>query len=94
MLLLLAAITLLLIDWRQTLHIFERGRWEKNRVIRWAHARWGRRGVDGYFACWIAGVLLADAFVPWDWARIAIVSLVVLVQAVVVIRNHRRGIKL
>lgn len=91
--LLVILLALLLVDWRQTLAIFAVGRWETNRVIRWAHARWGRRGIDGYFACWVAAVLLFDAFVPWGWARIAGVALVVLVQAVVVVRNHRRGIR-
>ena len=52
---LIAAVALLAIDWRQTLTIFRRGRREKNRVIRWAHARWGLHGIDGYFLVCVAG---------------------------------------
>lgn len=88
--LLLAAIALLLVDWRQTLAIFAARRWETNRVIRWAFARWGRRGVDGYFAVWVAGVVLFHSFVPYGFVGSALVALV---QAVVVVRNHRRGIR-
>ena len=87
---LLAAVALLLIDWRQTLTIFHRGRRELNPVIRWAYARWGRRGVDGYFAVWIAGVALFHSSVPYGFVGSALVALV---QAVVVVRNHRRGIR-
>jgi hypothetical protein len=88
---LLAAVALLLIDWRQTLTIFRRGRREKNRAIRWAYARWGRRGIDGYFACWVAGVALFHSLVPYGFVGSALVALV---QTVVVVRNHRHGIRL
>jgi hypothetical protein len=88
---LLAAVLLLAIDWRQTLTIFRRGRREKNRVIRWAYARWGRHGIDGYFACWVAGVALFHSLVPYGFVGSALVALV---QTVVVVRNHRHGIRL
>jgi hypothetical protein len=88
--LIIAAIVLLVIDCLQTRYIFAHGRGEKNRVIRWAYARWGRRGIDGYFAAWVAGVALFHAFVPYGFIGSALVALV---QAVVVVRNHRRGIR-
>lgn len=81
---------LLIVDWRQTLTIFRSGRRELNPVIRWAYARWGRRGIDGYFAAWIAGVALFHSSVPYGFVGSALVALV---QAVVVVRNHRRGIR-
>ena len=91
--LLLSAIALLLVDWRQTLTIFRRGRREKNRVIRWAYARCGRRGIDGYFACWIAAVLLFSAFVPWPLVGAGGAGIVALIEAAVVVRNYRRGVR-
>jgi hypothetical protein len=88
--LLLSAIALLLVDWRQTLTIFRRGRREKNRAIRWAYARWGRRGVDGYFAAWVAGVALFHVCVPYGFAGSAVIALI---EAVAAVRNHRHGIR-
>lgn len=88
--LVLFLIVLLVLDWRQTLRIFEQRRRELNPVIRWVHARWGRRGVDGYFAACIALVLLLDAFYANAFIVLAIVAAV---QAFVVIRNYRLGIR-
>jgi hypothetical protein len=106
---LLAAFALLLIDWRQTLTIFRRGRRELNPVIRWAYARWGRRGVDGYFAAWVAvTVLLAMALretaallswtfggIPLVWEALlnAAIAAIAVIELIVVVRNHRRGIR-
>ena len=89
--LLFAAIVLLALDWRQTLRIFEQRRRELNPIIRWAYARCGTRGIDGYFAAWIAVVLTFHAFVPYGFVGSALLALV---QAFVVTRNYRRGIKL
>lgn len=90
MILLLIAIALLVLDWRQTLRIFREGWSELNPVIRLAHSRFGRQGVDGYFACCIASLLLVDAF--YEHAVYVIAGIAV-VQAVVVIRNLALGIK-
>lgn len=83
-------VVLLVLDWRQTLWIFAHGRGELNPVIRWAHARWGTDGIGGYFAACIAAVLLAQAMVPWAWMVLAPIALI---QAAVVIRNWRRGVR-
>lgn len=88
---LLAAVLLLLVDWRQTLTIFRRGRRELNPVIRRMHARCGRRGIDGYFAAWVAVVLAFHTTVPYGFVGSALVALV---QLIVVVRNHRRGIRI
>lgn len=88
--LLFILMVLLVLDWRQTLRIFELRRRELNPVIRWAFARWGRRGVDGYFAACIALVLLLDAFYAGAFIVLAIAAAV---QAFVVIRNYRLGIR-
>jgi hypothetical protein len=91
--LLVVLIALLIIDCLQTRYIFAHGRGELNPVIRWAYARWGRRGIDGYFACWIAAVLLFSAFVPWPLVGAGGAGIVALIEAAVVVRNYRRGVR-
>lgn len=87
----LLAAALLALDCAQTLVIFRTGRRELNPVIRWAHARFGEPGIYAYFAAWIAACagIAADGY---EWVPYALAALIVL-QAVVVTRNHRRGIR-
>jgi hypothetical protein len=83
------AALLLVIDWRQTLWIFA-NRWrELNPVIRWLHARFGRAGIHAYFAAWVAAVI-ASSLHPWG---VCFAGAVAAVQAVVIVRNHMRGIR-
>lgn len=86
---LLIAVLLLVLDWRQTLRIFRDGRRELNPAIRWLHGRCGKAGIHGYFAAWIA---VAFALTGWEHGALAL-GVLAAAQAVVVARNWRLGIR-